>query len=183
MIVDKEEPVAAPGDITRYRTVDGFNLYLLTPAVGRYVFDRDAAVFVQRGGHIAHRRFNQMFTGLNAPKPCQRGNQPDGAVTAHVQKAAVVKEDDSRRGLWRNWLTEQCTDQNVVTARLKNNGFTPVVVVAGKTLPTLAHVPRSQIRKAVDDQASGFTAGVRINHSQFTVLCCHRISGKLIFCC
>ncbi|MNN53459.1 hypothetical protein D3C81_1682170 [compost metagenome] len=106
MIVDEEEPVAAPGDVTRYRTVNGFNLYLLTPAVCRNVFDRDTAIFVQRGGHIAHRRFNQMFTGLNAAKPCQRGNKPDGAVAAHIQKAAVVKEDDPRRGLWRNRFTE-----------------------------------------------------------------------------
>ena len=99
MIVDEEEPVSPPGDIPRDRTVSGFNLHLFAPAIRRDVFYRDAAVFVQCGGHITHRGFNQMFAGLNAAKPGQRGDKPDRPVTAHVQKTAVVEEDDPGGGL------------------------------------------------------------------------------------
>ena len=99
MIVDEEEPVSAPGDIARDRTVSGFNLHLFAPAIRRDVFYRNAAIVVQRGGHITHRGFNQKLAGLNAAKPVQPGDKPERPVTAHVQKTAVVEEDDPGGGL------------------------------------------------------------------------------------
>ncbi|GHK54519.1 hypothetical protein KPZU09_42550 [Klebsiella pneumoniae] len=160
MVVNQEKPVAAPGNIADDGTQRGFNADLFFPAAGRDVLHRYAAIVVQRGAYVADRRFNQMYAWLDTPKPGQRGDKPDSAVAAHIQKTGVVEENHASGGRRRDRFAQQRADQYVIAARFKNGRLTPMVEVAGEAVAALRHAAVAEVGEAVNDQAGRFAAGM-----------------------
>ena len=160
VIVDQEKPVAAPGNIADDGAERGLHADLLFPAAGRDVLHRYAAIVVQCGAYVADRGFNQMYAWLDTAKPRQRGDKPDGAVAAHIQKTGVVEENDASGGRRRDRLAQQRADQHIVAARFENHRLTPAIEVTGETVAALRHAAAAEVGEAVNDQAGGFAAGV-----------------------
>lgn len=101
-----------------------------------------------------------MYAWLDTAKPRQRGDKPDGAVAAHIQKTGVVEENDASGGRRRDRLAQQRADQHIVAARFENHRLTPAIEVTGETVAALRHAAAAEVGEAVNDQAGGFAAGV-----------------------
>ena len=72
VVIDEEEPVAAPGDVAVDAAEAGnVERDLLAVAVGAHVFDADAAVCVQGAADVAHRRFHGMHARRDATEVVQ----------------------------------------------------------------------------------------------------------------
>lgn len=147
VIVDQEKPVAAPGNIADDGAERGLHADLLFPAAGRDVLHRYAAIVVQRCAYVADRGFNQMYAWLDTAKPRQRGDKPDGAVAAHIQKTGVVEENDASGGRRRDRLAQQRADQHIVAARFENHRLTPAIEVTGETVAALRHAAAAEVGK------------------------------------
>lgn len=160
VVVNQEKPVAAPGNIADDGTMRGLNADLFFPAAGRDVLHRYAAIVVQRSAYVADRCFNQMYAGLDTPKPGQRGDKPDCAVAAHIQKTGIVEENHASGSRRRDRFAQQRADQYVITARFENGRLTPMVKVAGEAVAALRHAAAAEIGESVNDQAGRFAAGM-----------------------
>ncbi len=112
---------------------------------------------------LADRRLDAVHAGTDPPEVCQRGDQADGAVAAHAEVATVVEEDHSGTGFGIDRCAEQGADQYVAAARFEDAGGAPGVVALAEQAPALGHVALAEIGKAVDDQAGGLAAGMRID--------------------
>lgn len=115
---------------------------------------------MQRGAYVADRGFNQMNAWQDTAKPRQRGDKPDGAVAAHIQKTGVVEENDASGGRRRDRFAKQRADQHIAAARFENHRLTPAIEVTGETVATFRHAAAAEVGEAVNDQAGGFAAGV-----------------------
>ena len=73
--------------------------------------------------------------------PSQRGDKPDSAVAAHIQKTGVVEENHASGGRRRDRFAQQRADQYVIAARFKNGRLTPMVEVAGEASRRSAMLP------------------------------------------
>ena len=101
-----------------------------------------------------------MYAGLDTPKPGQRGDKPDGAVAAHIQKTGVVEENHASGSRCRDRFAQQRADQYVIAARFENGRLTPMVEVAGEAVAALRHAAIAEVGESVNDQAGRFAAGV-----------------------
>ncbi|MCY1532882.1 hypothetical protein D9M68_681780 [compost metagenome] len=164
VVGDEEEPVAAPGDIAGDAAEPGHvQAHVLAVAVGRHVAHAHRTVVVQGGFHRAHRGFDAVHARLDASQVRQRGHQPDGAVAAHAEVAAVVEKDDSGTGLRVHRLAEQGAHEHVAATGFEHGGGAPVVEPLGEQSPALGHVALAEVREPLDHQAGRLAAGVRVN--------------------
>ena len=70
-----------------------------------------------------------MFAGRQPAEPRQRGNEPDGAVAAHVQVAHVVEEDHTGGAGGVCGWREQGAYHHIVAARFIHYCRAEVVVL------------------------------------------------------
>ena len=121
---------------------------------------------MQRTAHIAHRRFDGMRADINAFEVLQRFNQTDGAVAAHTQITAVVKENytGARGGGFR--LAQQRPYQNLRTTRLQNQRTTQMVETFGKICALLLRAVAGKLGKSVIHYTGRLTAGMGVNHGK-----------------
>ena len=164
MLRYQKEPVAAPGDIADHRA-DPRNLHhdFRMRAVTHHVGHADAAIGPQFRLDRAHRCVDFKGAGSNLAGELERGDQADRTVPAHPQVADVIEVDDAKCTVVAMRFDEQRADQGVRAPRLIHDGTTVVVEVLAKTLRTLRQRPVPQVRAALEHQARGFTAGVRID--------------------
>ncbi|MNT08118.1 hypothetical protein D3C72_1428500 [compost metagenome] len=148
-LVDKKEPISAPGDVTDYFAVAGHvNAHGAMQAIGGHIAHADRPVVVQEGADGADRRFNAVFAGTDAGQVGQRGDQADGAVAAHPQVAGVVEEDDAG-GVGRIlWCAKQCAYHDIAAARFQHGGGAPGIMFGGKAVLPFGHAARAQVGKA-----------------------------------
>src|SRR5919199_1637489 len=122
MIVDQEEPVAAPGhvsgDLPIPLDLDG-DLLCMTKA--GHIIDSHAPIFEEARRHRTHRRFNAMLAHADPAKIGERGHEADGAMAAHSQVGNVVEENDARGAGRIARFAEWCPNQDIRPARLVNH--------------------------------------------------------------
>src|SRR5579863_3218650 len=165
MIADQKEPISAPCDVAVNRAVAGnFDRDFRLFAVARNVYDGHFPGLVQSCRDEAHGRLDAMVADFNFPKIGKRNNEADGAMNAHPEVADVVKEDDARRIGGVDRLAEHRADDNVGATGFIHRGTAEMIVLAAKDLQALGHRTGIEVRTTAYDDASRFTAGVRINH-------------------
>ncbi|CAM2160551.1 hypothetical protein PT2222_80135 [Paraburkholderia tropica] len=167
VIGDEEEPVAAPRDIAmdaaEARHVDR---HVGAVAIRGHVAHGHAAVGVQFGFDIAHRRFDAMHARRDAAHVRERHDQADRAVSAHAEKAHVVEENDARRTGRIVRLAEQRADHHVGAARLADDACAHAVEVAAENLEPLGERSAAQLGAAFGHEPRGLAAGMGIDDGE-----------------
>lgn len=86
-------------------------------------------------------------------------------MATHIQIAGVVEEDDAGRAVRIGWLTQQSADENIRAAGFVDHGRTNLVKAVSKEDQSFRQGAASQVRAALDNDASRFAAGVGVDHS------------------
>jgi hypothetical protein len=90
----QKEPVSAPGHVAAYRSkARHLDCDLCCAAIAGDIIHCHFSAVVKDGAYRAHRRFDTMLARLDAVHVGERGDQPNGAVTAHAQISHIVEED------------------------------------------------------------------------------------------
>src|SRR3984957_17219639 len=84
-------------------------------------------------------------------------------MPAHAQIAHVIEENDSDFATGTLRRDEQRAHQRIRAARLVPDGGTERGEAIAESLHSLRQGPIPEVRAALDHQARGFTAGVRID--------------------
>src|ERR1019366_8836522 len=162
----QEEPVAGPGDVS-VDPADARRLHrdVRGAAVAGDVAQGHSAIGVQVRVDVAHHGLQaDAGAALDAAHVFQGGQQADGAVAAHAQVADVVEEDHAGVVGGAGRLAQQRAHDGVVAARLIHGGRAEAVEPGAEAGQALGDGAVAQVGAARDDDARGFSAGVRINN-------------------
>ncbi len=118
-------------------------------AIGEDIADADAVIGMQSGGDDADGGFDAVFASGDAIEVFEGNDEADHAVAAHAQEADVVEENDSGGAGWVLRLHQQGADDDFMAP-----GFADDCAAVGFELVG---------RKAAQDDAGGFAAGVGVD--------------------
>jgi hypothetical protein len=96
----------------------------------------------------------------------ERDGDADRAVAAHAQIADVVEKDHAGGAGRIHGRAKQGADQHVGAPRLADDRPPQVVVNRAKPFTPLGQGPRTQVGAALQDDARGFAARVRIDDAE-----------------
>src|SRR5215471_8975930 len=156
MIIDEEEPVTAPGDVTSdsAKSVD-LNCYLTRRPVADYIVKCDSARLVQYCFDLANRRLDFVLAGADSSQVSQRDQQTNRAVTAHAQVGRFVEENHARRARRVNWLAQQRSHYRTRPARLFDHGTAKPVVFGPQQIQAMRQRSTAQIRATLYNNPGG----------------------------
>lgn len=166
MVADQEKPIAAICDIAGDGAEAGdldFNTFGV--AITWNIGDADHAVGIEIGFDSADGRLNFMYSGGDAAHIFEGLYETDRSVAAHSEISDIVEENHAGGSIGINGLTEQRSNHGIVAARFANDGRTQSIMITAKYFEPLGHRSGTQIGKSVDNYASRFASGVRINSS------------------
>lgn len=106
-----------------------------------------------------------MESGLDAAYVFESYGEADGAVSAHIEIADVIEEDDAGGTVGFEGFAEKCADDGVITAGFVDDGGAEMVEVAAEALEAFVEGAVAEVGEAFDDETGGFAAGVGINNS------------------
>ncbi len=95
----------------------------------------------------------------------KRFDDADHPVTTHSQEADVVEENDAGEAIRICRLAKHRSYQNVRPSWLLHDSGSKVIELGGKLIPLRGQGTGSQHRPALDDHASRFAGGMRIDHT------------------
>lgn len=164
VIVDEEEPVAAPGHVSVHDPVSG-NVEAHGPRdpATRNVAHLDLAVEMEGGGDRAGRSVEAVQTGPDPTEMGQRRDHSDRPMHAHPEGPDVVEEEEPGDGCGVVRREEERSDERIGTARLVHDGRAERVVVAQETETALRQRPGPEIGPARQHRAGRLSPGVRID--------------------
>lgn len=103
-----------------------------------------------------------MVARLYSSQVGQSHQQADGAMSAHVEHAHVIKKDDPSSVGWVAGRTEQGTNQYVAATRLIDDGRAEVIEMGSETQPLVRQCVPRKFRHSCDNDAGWFTTGVGV---------------------
>ncbi len=162
--VDKEEPVAAPGDVAGDRAVGGdLDGDACCRAIGGDVVDGDFEVGVEFGFHDSNGGFNAVEAGLNPPHVGEGDGEADGPVAAHMEVTYIVEEDDADGAGGVSGFAEQGSDYRVRGAGFVADRGAVTVEPGAEEVQAFAQRSVAERGATGDDEAGGFAGGMGIN--------------------
>jgi hypothetical protein len=103
-----------------------------------------------------------VFTLTDFSHVHERGGEPDGAVSAHSEQSDIVEKNytsAAHRILRRD---EQCSHDDIISARLADDCGAVVVKVGGESFRLVCYGASAEVGNAVDDYAGWFASRVGI---------------------
>lgn len=171
VILDEEEPIAAPSDVACEFSVAG-NIHsdICSAAVTGDVFDGDFAVGMETRGDFANGRFDVMTSWRKFPQIGERDEQADGAVPTHSEVTDIIKKDDpgGRGGILG--FAEKRADDSIRATRLVYHGGAEGVKLVAKVFEARGHRAVAEVRTAFNDDASRLAAGVGVDDADASKL-------------
>src|SRR5688500_9177458 len=159
--VDEEEPVAAPGDVTRHLAEAlHLDVHRLAMPIGDDVLDRDLAMALERAGHGAHGRIEPVRARGDAPEVLQSGDDADGPVAAHAEVTRVIEVDDRGHGARLHRRHQDPADNHVGGARLGHDRAAVAVMPRAQRRDAIHHRHAGEVGKALEHPPRGLAAGV-----------------------
>src|SRR5438874_10135126 len=101
-----------------------------------------------------------MLSGTDSAHVRQCRNQADAAVPAHTEIADVIEENNARDAGGIRRLCEQAAYCHIGAARLVYDSRTKPIVTFPQDFQLVCDAAAAEIRAAVDDHASRFSARV-----------------------
>src|SRR5215469_9312399 len=159
MIIDKEEPVAAPGDVAAYsaETID-FNRHLTRVTVAWYVVESHRARFVQYRFDLANRCLDLVLAGSDSSKVSKRDKKPNCTVTTHAQVRHVVEENHACRARGVHWLAQERSHYLIGSTRLSDHGGAKPVVFGTQQVQAMRQRFTAKVRATLYDYPGGLAA-------------------------
>src|SRR5450631_3056222 len=181
MLGNQKEPVAAPRDIADHPADPG-NVHgkIAGRAVAHYVGHADLAVRTQACRHRPDRRIDADRPRGEVAGMAKRRDQSNRAVAAHTQITHVVEEDDAELAVGAVWMDEQRADEGIRAARFIYDSRTVRIEVLAKSLYALGERTATEGRAAIEHEARGFSARVRIEDAHREHYCGHASRARSI---
>ena len=125
--------------------------------------DADLVGIVQGGPDHSHRRFDEVFAEFDPLQMMQGRQEADRAVTAHVEVADVVEENDSGGAVLASRRDNGRTDDDIGAARFVHRRRPVAVEFVAKAIQAIGQGAFPQVGQAVHDYAGRFASGVGVN--------------------
>ena len=112
--IDQKKPVSTPRNVAAYLSkARDFGHDLHRAAIAPDIIHRHFPAVVKDGAYRTHRGLDAMLTRLDAVHVGERGDQSNGAVTAHAQVSHIVEEDHAGGAARVHWFTQESADHHI----------------------------------------------------------------------